>query len=230
MVIIRFLGINCYEMANAIRYIYRQHPNDTFPSIYDGEDEPHHYAHLLDVTRRVLSGHLYQQILLLNFQRITDYTGLRSRLWQTLCRDQFPSTFIVCRDKPPGFHMSNLSAIHIQNRHYPLWLSPRGNGLDCHRTWEALYLDAIPVVWNSTLNHLFIDLPVVIINNETDLTEQYLRQKLNEVAKNKITNPSIFRWEKLRFSYWRRMILSKSRHSVKATRRENLCWHARTVH
>jgi hypothetical protein len=29
--------------------------------------------------------------------------------------------------------------------------SPRGNGLDCHRTWEALYLGAIPVVTAGTL-------------------------------------------------------------------------------
>lgn len=24
--------------------------------------------------------------------------------------------------------------------------SPAGNGLDCHRTWEAMYLGAVPVV------------------------------------------------------------------------------------
>lgn len=31
-------------------------------------------------------------------------------------------------------------------------LSPQGNGLDCHRTWESLYLGAIPVVTTGTLD------------------------------------------------------------------------------
>jgi hypothetical protein len=171
-------------MANGIRYIYRQHPNRTHPSLFGGEDEPRHYTHLLDITDRVLSGHFYQHILLLNFQRITDPTGLRLHLWKTLCQHQSNSTFIACRDKPVGFHMSNLSAIHIRNRQYPLWLSPRGNGLDCHRTWEALYLDAIPIVCNWT-----------------ELTETYLRFRLNEIATKKVASPSIYRWEKVRFSY-----------------------------
>lgn len=30
-------------------------------------------------------------------------------------------------------------------------LSPQGNGLDCHRTWEALYWGAVPVVARGTL-------------------------------------------------------------------------------
>lgn len=31
-------------------------------------------------------------------------------------------------------------------------ISPRGNGLDCHRTWEALYLKRIPIMkWTPTL-------------------------------------------------------------------------------
>lgn len=30
-------------------------------------------------------------------------------------------------------------------------LSPQGNGLDCHRTWEALYCGAVPVITKGTL-------------------------------------------------------------------------------
>jgi len=35
-------------------------------------------------------------------------------------------------------------------------LSPRGNGLDAHRTWEALLLGVIPIVRSSALNRMCI--------------------------------------------------------------------------
>ena len=39
-------------------------------------------------------------------------------------------------------------------------VSPRGNGLDCHRTWEALYLKRAPIMkWTPSI-HTF-DLPIV---------------------------------------------------------------------
>jgi len=31
-------------------------------------------------------------------------------------------------------------------------LSPPGNGLDCHRTWEAIYLGAVPIIRRGTLS------------------------------------------------------------------------------
>jgi len=42
-------------------------------------------------------------------------------------------------------------------------LSPQGNGLDCHRTWEALYSGAIPVVTQGTLSKaLSKELPILV--------------------------------------------------------------------
>ena len=40
-------------------------------------------------------------------------------------------------------------------------LSPPGRGLDCHRTWEAIYLGAVPVVLEGSLPPgLLHDLPI----------------------------------------------------------------------
>ena len=41
--------------------------------------------------------------------------------------------------------------------------SPRGKGIDCHRTWELLTLRTIPIVLTSSLDPLYKDLPVVIV-------------------------------------------------------------------
>jgi hypothetical protein len=47
---------------------------------------------------------------------------------------------------------------------YAFEICPRGNGLDCHRTWEALLLRSIPIVRTSTLDPLYEGFPVVIIS------------------------------------------------------------------
>ena len=60
-------------------------------------------------------------------------------------------------------------------------LSPRGNGLDCHRTWEALMMGAIPVVRSSYLDPLFDGLPVLIISDWSEVTQQFLELRYQEI-------------------------------------------------
>jgi hypothetical protein len=189
-------------MADLIRNVYQQTPNHTLPAVFSDKDEPHQYSHPLDVTHKVLNERSDSQLLLLNFQRMTDPTGFRLRVWELLCNRNLSSIFVVCIDKPDGVNISALPTIYARNRQYPFWLSPRVNGLDCHRTWEALYLDVIPIVWNSTLNSLYIDLPVIILDKCSEITEQCLRAKLKEIATNKVKNPTVYRFEKLRFNVW----------------------------
>jgi hypothetical protein len=75
-------------------------------------------------------------------------------------------------------------------------LSPRGNGLDCHRTWEALYLRAIPIVRTSSIDSLFEGLPVIIIEDWKEVTESFLEKKYQEME----SKP--YQWEKLDAGYW----------------------------
>lgn len=82
-------------------------------------------------------------------------------------------------------------------------LSPRGNGLDCHRTWEALLMGAIPVVRSSTLDPLFADLPVLIVDDWRAITESYLNEQY-EVLKLKPCNR-----KKLFINYWIMQIQSE---------------------
>jgi len=48
---------------------------------------------------------------------------------------------------------------------YQFVISPHGNGLDCHRTWEIIYMGAIAIVKSSSLDPLYKDLPVVIVQD-----------------------------------------------------------------
>ncbi len=48
--------------------------------------------------------------------------------------------------------------------------SPHGNGLDCHRTWEALLLKSVPIVKTSVLDPIYDGLPVVIVEDWAEIT------------------------------------------------------------
>lgn len=53
----------------------------------------------------------------------------------------------------------------------PFVLSVAGNGIDCHRTWEALYLGSIVVTKTSPLDPLYGGLPVVIVEDLEELRD-----------------------------------------------------------
>lgn len=62
------------------------------------------------------------------------------------------------------FASIRVSQIEIWRRYasYPFVMSGHGVGLDCHRTWELLYLGCIPIVKTSPLDPLYRELPVAI--------------------------------------------------------------------
>jgi len=55
---------------------------------------------------------------------------------------------------------------------YPFVISAAGNGLDCHRTWELLYLGSIVVTKTSPLDRLFDGLPVVIVEDWNEVGDK----------------------------------------------------------
>jgi hypothetical protein len=57
---------------------------------------------------------------------------------------------------------------------YKYILSPIGNGLDCHRTWEAITLGIVPIVKKTSLKPLFKDLPVLIVESYDDITQELI--------------------------------------------------------
>ena len=61
--------------------------------------------------------------------------------------------FLENKKKPWNNYIEELST-------YKFSVSPPGNGVDCHRTWECLYLGVIPIVENSPVMSFFSDLPI----------------------------------------------------------------------
>jgi len=48
-------------------------------------------------------------------------------------------------------------------------LSPPGNGADCHRTWEAIYLGAVPIVLKKYWPFSHLDLPVLVVEDWSEI-------------------------------------------------------------
>ena len=57
-------------------------------------------------------------------------------------------------------------------------ISPPGNGIDCHRTWEAFYHKTIPVIENKYFLFKDNDLPVLVVDNISQFLEYSDQKKL----------------------------------------------------
>jgi hypothetical protein len=77
-------------------------------------------------------------------------------------------------------------------------LSPRGNGLDCYRTWEALLIGTIPICLRSTLDPLYDGLPVLLVASWDDVTQELLLKKYKEFTNNK----DMYNHERMFAQYW----------------------------
>ena len=90
---------------------------------------------------------------------------------------------------------------------YAFSISPHGNGLDCHRTWEDLILGCIVIVKTSPLDPLYEGLPVVIVQDWAEITDENLDEWLMRYG-DAFTNQT-YR-EKLTSYYWLSKIYEKA--------------------
>lgn len=118
-----------------------------------------------------------------------------------------------CHERNPVYHMfknkpfcrtSTPKALYyylMDYAQYKFTLSPRGNGVDCHRTWEALYMNTIPIVKSSACDQLYDGLPVIIVTDWAEVTEEFLNKKYEEISKKSYNN-----LERIYADYWFKMI------------------------
>jgi hypothetical protein len=79
-------------------------------------------------------------------------------------------------------------------------ISPAGTGLDCFRTWEVLLMGATPVMLHSTLDPLFEGLPVLLVNNWSEVTEEFLKAAYERMK------TQTFKMERMFADYWLKKI------------------------
>jgi len=83
-------------------------------------------------------------------------------------------------------------------------LCPDGNGMDTHRTWEALYLGSYPIVQRHVFTEEFVKiLPLLVIDDWSEITEQFLCGKYEDFVSKE------WCWEALKINYWENLIKEK---------------------
>jgi len=120
----------------------------------------------------------------------------RKPLWKLSCSGRL-------KNISKCFYRSNL----IDQWRYYIYLaqskfifSPPGDGMDCYRTWEALYFGSIPIVINASINSIFENLPVLIVNNYEEINLELLKNVYDSLIKQK------FDYRRLYKGYWQREI------------------------
>jgi hypothetical protein len=90
---------------------------------------------------------------------------------------------------------------------YAFAASPEGNGADCHRTWEAIYLGTIPIVTKSAMTDFFasLGLPLIVLTDWSELQHMGSETLRNTYA----TIGARHKHPPLYFEYWQQLIKSK---------------------
>lgn len=85
-------------------------------------------------------------------------------------------------DKIDGFPTPNIYLKTLNQ--YKFVASPPGNGTDCHRTWEALYLGTVPIVKESICLNYFrnLGLPILVVKNYDNIDISNYKQISTEVS------------------------------------------------
>lgn len=74
--------------------------------------------------------------------------------------------------------------------------SPPGNGHDCIRTWEAIYLGGVvPIVKKSPTNESFADLPLLVVEAYSDVSERLLRESYKFLSERPIIKALMPYWD-----------------------------------
>ena len=80
-------------------------------------------------------------------------------------------------------------------------LSPPGNGIDCHRTWESIYLGAIPVVLREYLHPTLVnEFPIIAVDeweNFLSLSDEALDELAAKYNDQQFNAMSMHYWQRL---------------------------------
>jgi hypothetical protein len=102
-----------------------------------------------------------------------------------------------------GFGRTNSRTYRARLVRYGFVASPPGNGVDCHRTWEALYLGVIPIVKRSPFYEYFPGLPILAVDDWSEIAawdEALLARAYEELS------AQIGSCRYLRFDFWASLI------------------------
>jgi hypothetical protein len=161
-------------------------------NIADGNSPVEQEKYLLDVINMSKPFYERNNKIYVNFDINADRFGQRKDCLQKIS----PSLLAMYQQK------LKRTQTWINTTKYAFVLSPYGQGMDCHRTWEALILGSIPILKSKEFVNMFKDLPVLFVEDWSDINQQLLDETIE-----KFKNMN-FNYDKLTLKYWKQIVFS----------------------
>jgi hypothetical protein len=230
------IGFNCFEHYTAVNKVFAQYKADVktassnLPELIQEVQKQYRFDDNVPIS--TVPQYNFKKWLLINFDPSTDGSGERMKIVSARCsrdvKDNWlPFTDCITKESGVRQYLESMYDIYKRNLEYPFWLSPRGNGLDCHRTWEALVFGRIPIIRKSSISRMFEDLPVVIVDDWNVINESFLKEKYKVIMEG--LSQGRYKIEKLQFSYWQKMVMARTPFAlVPENERPNRCWRPNT--
>lgn len=120
----------------------------------------------------------HQNLLHCSISTVTDrrrrpYGKNRASIVQTLAKNGFQNVTLEHSD-----YFESLPK-------YKFVISPEGNGIDCHRHYEALMAGCIPIIENHPgIAEKYRGCPILFTDDYSEINEEYLTQKYAEMLDN----------------------------------------------
>lgn len=147
---------------------------------------PHGKIELLEEVMTNINSKLKTQLVYVNFSVNTN-KSVREKVKKILINNGFTFT-------NPNLQWKDYL---VELSKYKFAVCPEGNGFDCHRLWECLYLGVIPIVKNIIAFEQFKDLPILFVEDWEAITVDYLDAQYETM-----TNKQ-YCLSKLDLEYWR---------------------------
>ncbi len=127
----------------------------------------------------------------------TNTTDTKGKIRETAAKQLAAKIFVFKDMRPDNSRLSPQETLRWYER-TPFTISPRGAGLDCHRTYEAIICKSLPIVLGAdeSLRLKYFKLPVRFVDTYDILTPSLLRDWYNESL------DTIYDFNFMAKSYW----------------------------
>lgn len=176
------IGLDYHTISNDPNYNWKTDGEGHLPK--DQEEI------LINLRQQMKPFHERSPLIYVNFTTTNDRFGQRRT-----ALEQIPNSLLEINQ---NFTKRTENWRTITN--YKFVLSPFGVGMDCHRTWETMCLGSIPILKAPNFQKMFEDLPVLIVNEWSEITRELLDKTIEEFKVRE------FKYEKLALQYWAKLI------------------------
>jgi hypothetical protein len=163
---------------------------DKWKRIVDGYTPVEQETYLINVINKSMPFHQRINKIYVNFDVNADRFGQRKE-----CLRNTQSSLLAMYQ-----HKLKRTQTWINTTKYAFVLSPYGQGMDCHRTWEALILGSIPIIKSKEFVTLFEGLPVLFVNDWKDINQDLLDDIIEKFKH------MTFNYDKLTLEYWKTVV------------------------